>query len=90
MLSALLFGVVASSALVIGAVAGAYWRPPRFLLASALAFASGSLITALAYDLFEESFNSARPVALRGRPAGRRGDLHSGRHPARPLHGQGR
>ncbi|HZY57330.1 MAG TPA: ZIP family zinc transporter [Rubrobacteraceae bacterium] len=59
MLSALLFGVIASSALVIGAVAGAYWRPPRFLLAAALAFASGSLITALAYDLFEESFNSA-------------------------------
>jgi zinc transporter, ZIP family len=59
MLSALLFGVLASSALVIGAVAGAYRRPPRFLLASALAFASGSLITALAYDLFEESLNSA-------------------------------
>lgn len=56
MLSALLFGLVASSALVIGAVAGAYWTPPRALLASALAFASGALITALAFDLFEESF----------------------------------
>ena len=55
-LSALLFGVVASSALVIGAVAGAYWTPPRLLLAAALAFASGALITALAFDLFEESF----------------------------------
>jgi ZIP family zinc transporter len=55
-LSALLFGLVASSALVIGAVSGAYWRPPRPLLASALAFASGALITALAFDLFEESF----------------------------------
>ena len=56
MLSALLFGLVASSALVIGAVAGAYWKPPRALLASALAFASGALITALAFDLFAESF----------------------------------
>ena len=56
MLSALLFGLVASSALVVGAVAGAYWTPPRLLLASALAFASGALITALAFDLFEESF----------------------------------
>ena len=28
MLSALLFGVLASSALVIGAVAGAYWSRP--------------------------------------------------------------
>lgn len=66
MLTALLFGLVALSALVIGAVAGAYWRPPRFLLAAALAFASGSLITALAFDLFEEAFNTggAWPSAL--------------------------
>lgn len=56
MLSALLFGAVASGALVIGAVAGAYWTPPRPILASALAFASGALITALAFDLFQESF----------------------------------
>ena len=66
MLTALLFGLVASSALVIGTVVGAYWRPPRFLLAAALAFASGSLITALAFDLFEEAFNTggAWPSAL--------------------------
>ena len=56
MLNAILFGLAASSALVIGAVAGAYWTPPRFVLASALAFASGALITALAFDLFQESF----------------------------------
>jgi ZIP family zinc transporter len=55
-LSALIFGLVASSALVIGAVAGAYWTPPRLVLASALAFASGALITALSFDLFQESF----------------------------------
>ncbi len=59
MLNALLFGVVASSALVIGAVAGAYWSPPRHLLAAALAFASGALISALAFDLFEESFRAS-------------------------------
>ena len=40
-----------------GGVAGAFWRPPRPLVAVALAFASGALITALAFDLFEESFN---------------------------------
>ena len=56
MLNAFVFGLVASSALVIGAVAGAYWTPPRPLLASVLAFASGALITALAFDLFQESF----------------------------------
>ena len=58
MLNALLFGVVASSALVIGAVAGAYWSPPRHLLAAALAFASGALMSALAFDLFQESFRA--------------------------------
>lgn len=57
MLEALLFGLIASSALVIGGVAGAFWRPPRALVAVALAFASGALITALAFDLFEESFH---------------------------------
>jgi transposase len=55
-LNVILFGLAASSALVIGAVAGAYWTPPKALLASALAFASGALITALAFDLFQESF----------------------------------
>ncbi len=58
MLSALLLGLAASSALVIGGVAGAFWRPPRPLVAVALAFASGALITALAFDLFEESFRA--------------------------------
>jgi zinc transporter ZupT len=57
-LNALLFGLAASSALVIGAVAGAYWSPPRPLLAAALAFASGALISALAFDLFAESFRA--------------------------------
>jgi ZIP family zinc transporter len=55
-LNVILFGLAASSALVIGAVAGVYWTPPKPLLASALAFASGALITALAFDLFQESF----------------------------------
>jgi len=57
-LNALLFGLAASSALVIGAVAGAYWSPPQPLLAAALAFASGALVSALAFDLFEESFRA--------------------------------
>ncbi len=56
MLNVILFGLAAFSALVIGTVASAYWMPPKPLLASALAFASGALITALAFDLFQESF----------------------------------
>lgn len=58
MISALLFGLIASSALVVGGVAGAFWRPPRRLVAVALAFESGALITALATDLFAESFRT--------------------------------
>jgi ZIP family zinc transporter len=58
LLNALIFGLIASSALVIGGVAGAFWRPPRRLVAVALAFASGALITALATDLFAESFRT--------------------------------
>ncbi len=58
MLTALLVGLAASSTLVIGAVVGAFWRPPQQLVAVALAFASGALITALAFDLFEEAFRA--------------------------------
>ncbi|HKZ27981.1 MAG TPA: hypothetical protein VJ086_08835, partial [Rubrobacteraceae bacterium] len=58
MLSALLFGMIASNALVIGGVIGTYLRPPQRLVAVALAFASGSLITALAADLFAEPFRT--------------------------------
>jgi ZIP family zinc transporter len=60
-LTALLVGLAASSALVIGAVAGAFWTSPKRLVAIALAFASGALITALAFDLFEEAFRIGGP-----------------------------
>lgn len=56
MVSALLFGAIASSALVIGAVLGAYWSPPKAFTATIVAFASGALIIALAFDLFEHAF----------------------------------
>ncbi len=58
MLNALLFGLVASSALVLGGVVGAFYRPPQRVIAAVLAFASGALITALATDLFAESFRT--------------------------------
>jgi zinc transporter, ZIP family len=58
MLNALLFGLAASSALVVGGVIGTFYRPPRRVIAVVLAFASGALITALATDLFAESFKS--------------------------------
>ncbi|MFP5283825.1 MAG: ZIP family metal transporter [Actinomycetes bacterium] len=56
MLEALGIGAVASGALVIGAVAGLWLRLPERVLAVMLAFASGALITALAFELFEDSY----------------------------------
>jgi len=55
-LTAVLFGLAASSALVIGAAVGSAWSPPRRLTGVLLAFASGALISALAFELFEEAF----------------------------------
>lgn len=52
----LLFGVIASSALILGAFIGVRFQLPKRLLAILLAFAAGSLITALAFELFEEAY----------------------------------
>ena len=56
MLTAILFGLGASSALVIGAALGTRWDPPKWVTGVLLAFASGALISALAFELFEKSF----------------------------------
>jgi ZIP family zinc transporter len=56
-LTAILFGIAASSALVIGAVVGSLWDPPREVTGVLLAFASGALISALAFELFEEAYH---------------------------------
>lgn len=53
---AVVFGLIASSALVLGAIVGARVQIPKRLLAAMLAFAAGALITALAFELFEESY----------------------------------
>lgn len=58
----MLFGLAASSALVIGALVGARWSPPKQVTGVLLAFASGALISALAFELFEEAFTMGGPV----------------------------
>lgn len=55
-MDALIFGVIASSALVIGAVVGARVQLPKRALATMLSFAAGALITALAFELFEDAY----------------------------------
>ena len=57
MLTAILFGLAASSALVIGAIVGSLWDPPREVTGVLLAFASGALISALAFELFEDAYD---------------------------------
>lgn len=52
---ALLFGAVASAALVAGAALGSFWKPPDHVTAVAIAFAGGALISALAFELFAEA-----------------------------------
>lgn len=56
MLTALLYGLAASSALVIGALIGSRWALSKHVTGVLLAFASGALISALAFELFEEAF----------------------------------
>jgi len=51
----LLFGAVASSALMIGALVGVRFELPKRLLAMVLSFAAGALITALSFELFEDA-----------------------------------
>jgi len=52
MKEALLFGALASSALVFGGVLGAFWRASRATTGVLLAFASGTLFSALAFELY--------------------------------------
>jgi zinc transporter, ZIP family len=56
-LTALAYGAAASSALVIGGIIGSRFSPSRFITGILLAFASGALISALAFELFEEAFH---------------------------------
>ncbi|HWD45444.1 MAG TPA: zinc permease [Actinomycetota bacterium] len=51
----MVFGLLASSALVIGGALGSFWTPSSLVTGAMLAFASGTLISALAFELFPEA-----------------------------------
>jgi ZIP family zinc transporter len=59
---AILFGVAASSALVIGGFVGAYLSVPQRIQRLLLAFAAGALICALSIELFGHAFETAGAV----------------------------
>ena len=66
MLEAAFWGLVAASALVIGAAVGIWVPISRRIVALIMAFGAGALISALAFDLTEEAFaqGGTGPVAL--------------------------
>jgi zinc transporter, ZIP family len=55
----LLYAVATGGALVIGAALGCFRTPPKRLTAGMLAFASGALIVAVAFELFEPAHRQA-------------------------------
>lgn len=55
-LQAGLWGLVAGSALVLGALVGYFARVPRDIIAAIMAFGSGVLISALSFDLMNEAY----------------------------------
>jgi zinc transporter, ZIP family len=52
---ALIIGVIGSSALVLGGMLGAWWPAPARVTGVLLAFASGALVAALAFELFPDA-----------------------------------
>jgi len=66
MIEAGLWGLAGASALVIGALIGLVGWVPRQVVALALAFGSGALVSALAFDLTEDAFahGGTLPVAI--------------------------
>jgi len=55
-LAAGLWGLLAGSALLVGAAIGYFARVPTRLIAAIMAFGSGVLISALSFDLMDEAY----------------------------------
>src|ERR671933_547291 len=55
-LQAGLWGLIAGSALLLGAAVGFFARVPQRLIAAVMAFGGGVLISALAFDLMDEAY----------------------------------
>lgn len=65
-LDALLQGFLGASSLLIGAVLGICWKPGRVVTAAIMAFGSGTLLAAIAFDITEPVYQEAGfwPVLL--------------------------
>ncbi|MBA3415305.1 MAG: ZIP family zinc transporter [Chloroflexia bacterium] len=56
MLTAALYGLLASGGFLVGSLVGCFAAPPRRLVAAVVAFGSGVLVVALTFELMEEAF----------------------------------
>jgi ZIP family zinc transporter len=56
MVTAAVYGLLASSSFVVGVLLGLATKPPRRLLAAVIAFGAGVLVSALTFDLMGEAF----------------------------------
>ena len=65
MLTAALYGLAASSGLLIGAIIGLVTAPSRRTVAGIIAFGSGVLVSALTFELMEEAFAEGSPASVR-------------------------
>ncbi|WP_323959599.1 zinc permease [Arthrobacter sp. JZ12] len=65
--TSLVFGLIASTPLIIGSLIGIRFSLPKRVLAILLSFAAGSLITALAFELFLDAYeHGGLPIAIIG------------------------
>jgi zinc transporter, ZIP family len=55
MWEAVLWGILAVSSLAVGGVVGSYWDAPERVTGVILAFASGTMVSALSFELFPEA-----------------------------------
>ena len=55
MITAAVYGILASSGLLVGALIGMLTTPPRRLVAAVTAFGSGVFVSALSFDLMGEA-----------------------------------
>jgi ZIP family zinc transporter len=62
MLTALVYGLLASSSFLIGMGIGLLCSPPRRLVAAVIAFGSGVLVSALTFELMQEAFEEGSPA----------------------------
>lgn len=64
MLKAFSFGLIAGSALLIGALFGLIFKPSKRITAMVMAFGSGVLISALTFDLIEEAYRIGGIISI--------------------------